>query len=52
MQDYIERYEDWVWNDDFAVIDTMNDNQVVKIYKTHRVCCNNVVKLNHEYNNV
>jgi|MDTC01.1.fsa_nt_gb hypothetical protein len=52
MQDYIERYEDWVWNDDFAVIDTMNDNQVVKIYKTHRACCNNVVKLNHEYNNV
>ena len=52
-EDYIERYEDWVWGEDaFAVIDTLNNGQVVKVYKTHRACCNNVVKLNDQYNNV
>ena len=51
MKDYIERYEDWVWGvDSFAVIDTLNDNKVIKIYKSHRACCNKVVKLNDQYN--
>ena len=49
-KDYIERYEDWVWYDGYAIIDTMNNDKVVKIYKTHRACCNNIVKLNDEYN--
>ena len=50
-EQYIERYESWNWSgESFAVIDTLNDGQVVKIYKTSKACDNNVSKMNHDYN--
>lgn len=48
--DYIERYEEWVWVDNFAVIDTLKDGQVIKVFKTSRGAANCVARLNHEYN--
>ena len=49
-ENYIKRYDSWEMRENFAIIDTLKDGQVVKVYRTLEACKNNVWKMNDDYN--
>ena len=43
----MKRYERWTWGKNWhSIVDYKKDGQVIKVYRTKKVCDNNVWKLN------